>query len=85
MTAITGSCSSKIQSNSMVIVQGSADHQVGLMVMVGKHSSPDPKWDGSTMTYVGTSDLAGGVGEHSDISTTPTRTAIPAMVTSRRR
>lgn len=63
MTNITGSCSSKIQSQTIVSVQGQADHQVGLTVMLGKHKSPDPKWDGATLTYVGTSDLVGTSGE----------------------
>jgi hypothetical protein len=63
MTDITGTCSSKLQSQTAASVQGAADHQVGLMVMVGKHKSPDPRWDGSTMTYVGSSDTVGGNGQ----------------------
>jgi hypothetical protein len=63
MTEISGSCSSKLQSQSMVMVQGSEDHQVGVMVMVGKHSTSDPKWDGAILTYVGTLDVTGGEGE----------------------
>jgi hypothetical protein len=63
MTDITGSCSSKLQSQTMVSVLGSDDHQVGLTVMLGKHRSPDPKWNGATMTYVGTSDIFGANGE----------------------
>jgi hypothetical protein len=62
MTEITGTCSSKLQSQTSVRIQGQPDHQVGLTVMVGKHKSPDPAWDGSTMTYVGSSDMVGGNG-----------------------
>jgi hypothetical protein len=63
MTNITGSCSSKLQSQTMVAVQGETDHQVSLAVMVGQHKSPDPKWDGATMTYVGTADIVGEKGK----------------------
>ena len=63
MTGITGNCSSKIQSQTMVAVQGAADHQVGITVMVGKHTCADPKWNDARMTYVGTADVIGGKGE----------------------
>jgi hypothetical protein len=35
---------------TMASVQGQADHQVGLTVMLGKHKSPDRKWNGAAMT-----------------------------------
>jgi hypothetical protein len=63
MTNISGTCASKVQSQTMVSVQGKPDHQVGLTVMLGQHKSPDPKWNDAMMTYVGTADLVGGNGQ----------------------
>jgi hypothetical protein len=63
MTLITGSCAAKVQSQTIVIVPGPEDRQMSLAVMVGKHTSPDPAWEGATMTYVGHTDILNGRGD----------------------
>jgi hypothetical protein len=63
MTDFSGTCSSKLQSQTMASVPGASDHQMGLAVMLGKHKSAEPKWNDAKLTYVGTTDLVDGKGE----------------------
>src|ERR1700753_3846186 len=63
MTDFSGTCSSKLQSQTMARVPGGADHQMGLAVMLGQHKSSEQRWNGAKMTYVGTTDVVDGKGE----------------------
>ena len=63
MTDFSGTCSSKLQSQTMASVPGSSDHQMGLAVMLGQHKSAEPRWNDAKMTYVGSTDLVDGKGE----------------------
>ncbi len=51
MTDISGTCSSKVVSQTMIGLPGEADHPRGT------------PWDGAKLTYVGTADVIGGNGE----------------------
>lgn len=61
MTDITGTCSSKVVTQTMIGVPGQ-DRQVGIAMIAGQHTSRGTPWDGAKLTYVGTSDIAGGSG-----------------------
>ena len=63
MTDFSGTCSSKVQSQTMASVPGAADRQMGLAVMLGQHKSAEQKWNDAKLTYVGTTDLVDGKGE----------------------
>jgi hypothetical protein len=63
MPDVSGTCSSAIVSNTVVGVPGSVDHQLSVSVVSGQHTSAGSPWDGARLTYVGTSDLAGGTGQ----------------------
>jgi len=63
MTEFSGTCSSKLQSQTMANVPSSSDHQMGLTVMLGQHRSAEQKWNGARMTYVGSTDVVDGKGE----------------------
>ena len=63
MPDFSGTCSSKLQSQTIASVPGAADHQMGLAVMLGQHKSAEQKWNDAKMTYVGFTDLADGKGE----------------------
>jgi hypothetical protein len=63
MTGFSGTCSSKLQSQTMASVPGASDHQMGSAVMLGQHKSADQKWNDAKMTYVGSTDIVDGKGE----------------------
>jgi hypothetical protein len=63
MPSFSGTCSSKLQSQTMASVPGTADRQMGLAVMLGQHKSSEQKWNDAKMTYVGTTDIVDGKGE----------------------
>ncbi|HYZ25179.1 MAG TPA: hypothetical protein VE690_23825 [Rhodopila sp.] len=63
MPEVSGSCASKLQSQTMVPVHDRESHQIGLMVMQGKHSSPDPRWNDAMLTYTGMADITGTDGK----------------------
>jgi hypothetical protein len=63
MPSFSGTCSSKMQSQSMANVPGTAGRQLGLAVMLGQHKSSEARWDDAKLTYVGTTDIADGKGE----------------------
>ena len=63
MADFSGTCSSKLQSQTMASVPSSSDHQMGLSVMLGQHKSTEQKWNDAKMTYVGSTDLVDGKGE----------------------
>jgi hypothetical protein len=63
MTNFSGTCTSKVQSQTMANVPGAADHQMGLAVMLGQHKSSEQRWNNAKLTYVGTTDLVDGKGE----------------------
>jgi len=60
MTDFSGTCSSKVQSQTMASVPGAAGRQMGLAVMLGQHKSTEQKWNDAKLTYVGTTDLVDG-------------------------
>ena len=63
MTEFSGTCSSKLQSQTMAIVPGSSDHQMGLTVMLGQHKCTEQRWNDAKLTYVGSTDVVNGKGE----------------------
>jgi hypothetical protein len=63
MPEFSGTCSSKLQSQTIASVPGGSDHQMGLAVMLGQHKTSEQKWNGAKMTYVGTTDVVNGAGE----------------------
>ena len=42
---------------------GEADHQVGIAMISGQHTSRGTPWDGAKLTSFGTADVTGGHGE----------------------
>ena len=63
MTDVSGTCSSKVVSQTMIGLPGEADHQVGIAMISGQHTSRGTPWDGAKLTYVGTADVTAGNGE----------------------
>ena len=78
MTDFSGTCSSKLQSQTMASVPSSSDHQMGLSVMLGQHKSTEQRWNDAKMTYVGSTDLVDGKANSVAISITHTRMEIRA-------
>jgi hypothetical protein len=65
MTEFSGTCSSKLQSQTIASVPGSSDHQMGLAVMLGQQKTAEQKWNDAKLTYVGVTDIVDGKGEQS--------------------
>jgi hypothetical protein len=63
MPEFSGTCTSKLQSQTTVSVPGPADRQVAVAVMLGQHKCAVPQWNDAKLTYVGTTDSVGGQGD----------------------
>jgi hypothetical protein len=63
MPEFSGTCSSKLQSQTAVNVPGPTDRQLAIAVMLGQHKCAVPQWNDAKLTYVGTTDSVGGQGE----------------------
>ena len=63
MPEFSGTCSSKLQSQSTAGVPGAEGRQLALAVMLGQHKCAVPQWNDAKMTYVGTTDSVGEQGE----------------------
>jgi hypothetical protein len=63
MPDVSGTCASKLQSQTLVTIPGHDNHQIGVITTIGKHSSPGSPWNDAILTYVGTADLINGNGK----------------------
>ena len=63
MTDFSGTCSSRLQSQTIASVPGGSDHQMGLAVMLGQHKCTEQKWNDAKLTYVGVTDVVDGQGK----------------------
>jgi hypothetical protein len=63
MPTFSGTCSSKVSSQTTVGVPGPLDRQLALAVLLGRHKSTDPKWMDARFTLAGTTDVVQGRGE----------------------
>jgi len=61
-TKITGSFAGKIRTQATAALFHEDSHALALVEVAGLQKSPDPLWNGSRITYWGTSDLLNGSG-----------------------
>ena len=62
MINLSGSFSGSIHTQSAISVNDQPNHSVGVAEISGTQSSSDPKWNNSTITYWGTTDMQGTQG-----------------------
>ena len=62
MLNVAGSFSGSIRTQSTISVDDQPNHSVGVAEISGTQSSSDPKWNNSTITYWGTTDMQGTQG-----------------------
>ena len=62
MVTVSGSFSGSIHTQSVISVNDQPNHSVGVAEISGTQSSSDPKWNNSTITYWGTTDMKGTQG-----------------------
>lgn len=65
MPNFSGSCAQKLLGQTIVAVADSAEHLIGVSVVVGNHKTEDALWDGSRCTSWGTMDIVDGKGKQS--------------------
>ncbi len=63
MPEFSGTCSSRLQSQTTADVPGAEGRQLALAVMLGQHKCAVPQWNDAKMTYVGATDSVGDQGE----------------------
>ena len=59
MRALSGSFSGSIHTQSVISLSDEPNHSLGVAEVRGTQSSSDPKWDNSSITYWGTTDMQG--------------------------
>jgi hypothetical protein len=62
MLAISGSFSGSIRTQSVISLTDRPDHSLGVAEVSGTQSATDPKWNNSSITYWGTTDMEGAQG-----------------------
>lgn len=62
MIAVSGSFSGGIRTQSVVSLTDEPNHSLGVVEVAGTQSSSDPKWNNSSITYWGTTDMQGTQG-----------------------
>src|SRR5215831_7299122 len=62
MTQFSGSFSGKSNSQAMIALKDTPGHEMSLIEINGPQKSSDPRWNGSTVSYWGISDLTAGNG-----------------------
>jgi hypothetical protein len=59
MAAVSGSFSGSIHTQSFISLNDEPNHSLGVAEVRGTQSSSDPKWNNSSITYWGTTDMQG--------------------------
>ena len=59
MAAVSGSFSGSIHAQSVILLNDEPNHSLGVAEVRGAQSSSDAKWNNSTITYWGTTDMQG--------------------------
>lgn len=62
MITVSGSFSGGIRTQSVISLTDAPNHSLGVVEVGGTQSSSDPKWNNSTITYWGTTDMQGTQG-----------------------
>ena len=62
MPAVSGSFSGSIHNQSVIALTDAPDHSLSVGEVRGTQSSSDPKWNNSSITYWGTTDMQGAQG-----------------------
>ena len=59
MLAVSGSFAGSIHMQSVIALTDEPNHSLGVAEVQGTQSSSDPKWNNSSITYWGTTDMQG--------------------------
>jgi hypothetical protein len=62
MPSVSGSFSGDIHTQSVIAVNDEPNHSLSVAEVRGTQSSSDPKWNNSSITYWGITDIQGGQG-----------------------
>jgi len=62
MLTVSGSFSGSIRTQSVISLNDQPNHSLGVAEISGTQNSSDPKWNNSTITYWGTTDMQGTQG-----------------------
>lgn len=62
MISVSGSFSGSIRTQSTISLNDLPDHSIGVAEVSGTQSSSDPRWNQSSITYWGTTDMQGSQG-----------------------
>jgi hypothetical protein len=62
MPDITGSFSGQVSTQTLFSVRGQSNHQLQAAEVAGVQRSSDPDWNGTNITYWGTTDVQAGNG-----------------------
>jgi hypothetical protein len=59
MPAVSGAFSGSIHTQSVISLNDEPGHSLGIAEVQGSQSSSDPRWNNSSITYWGTTDMQG--------------------------
>ena len=62
MPAVSGAFSGSIHTQSVISLNDEPGHSLGIAEVQGTQSSSDPRWNNSSITYWGTTDMQGTQG-----------------------